>query len=37
MRLVNAVVPGARAGLWLAGLGNLAMTAGFAYLSQTES
>ena len=29
--------PGARAGLWLAGLGNLAMTAGFAYLSQTES
>ena len=29
--------PGARAGLWLAGLSNLAMTAGFAYLSQTES
>jgi hypothetical protein len=29
--------PGARAGLWLAGLGNLAMTVGFAYLSQTES
>jgi hypothetical protein len=29
--------PGARVGLWLAGLGNLAMTAGFAYLSQTEA
>jgi hypothetical protein len=29
--------PGARAGLWFAGLSNLAMTLGFAYLSQTES
>ena len=29
--------PGARAGLWLAGLGNLAMTVGFAYLSEMES
>jgi hypothetical protein len=26
--------PGARAGLWFAGLGNLAMTAGFAYLAR---
>ena len=29
--------PGARAGLWLAGIGNLAMTAGFAYLARAES
>jgi hypothetical protein len=29
--------PGARAGLWFAGLSNLAMTLGFAYLSETES
>jgi len=27
--------PGARAGLWFAGLGNLAMTLGFAYLART--
>jgi hypothetical protein len=27
--------PGARAGLWFAGLSNLAMTVGFAYLSRT--
>jgi hypothetical protein len=27
--------PGARAGLWLAGLSNVAMTVGFAYLSRT--
>jgi hypothetical protein len=27
--------PGARAGLWFAGLSNLAMTAGFAYLART--
>jgi hypothetical protein len=26
--------PGARAGLWFAGLGNLAMTVGFAYLAR---
>jgi hypothetical protein len=26
--------PGARAGLWLAGLGNLAMTVGFGYLAR---
>jgi hypothetical protein len=26
--------PGARAGLWLAGLGNLAMTLGFAHLAR---
>jgi hypothetical protein len=26
--------PGARAGLWFAGLGNLAMTVGFRYLAQ---
>jgi hypothetical protein len=26
--------PGARAGLWFAGLGNLAMTLGFAYLAK---
>jgi hypothetical protein len=26
--------PGARAGLWLAGAGNLAMTVGFAWLAQ---
>ena len=26
--------PGARAGLWLAGAGNLAMTAGFAWLAR---
>jgi len=26
--------PGARAGLWLAGLGNLAMTLGFRYLAR---
>jgi hypothetical protein len=29
--------PGARAGLWFAGLSNLAMTLGFAYLSEAES
>ena len=29
--------PGARAGLWFAGLSNLAMTLGFAYLSETDS
>jgi hypothetical protein len=29
--------PGARAGLWFAGLSNLAMTIGFAYLSEMES
>jgi hypothetical protein len=28
--------PGARAGLWFAGLSNLAMTAGFGYLSRTS-
>jgi hypothetical protein len=28
--------PGARAGLWFAGLSNLAMTLGFAYLSETD-
>ena len=27
--------PGARAGLWFAGLSNVAMTVGFAYLSRT--
>ncbi len=27
--------PGARAGMWFAGLSNLAMTVGFAYLSRT--
>jgi hypothetical protein len=27
--------PGARAGLWFAGLSNLAMTVGFGYLSRT--
>jgi hypothetical protein len=29
--------PGARAGLWLAGLGNLAMTLGFGYLARSGS
>jgi hypothetical protein len=29
--------PGARAGLWFAGLGNLAMSVGFAYLARTRS
>ena len=28
--------PGARAGLWLAGLGNLAMTVGFGYLARNS-
>jgi hypothetical protein len=28
--------PGARAGLWFAGLGNLAMTVGFAYLARAR-
>jgi hypothetical protein len=28
--------PGARAGLWFAGLSNLAMTVGFGYLSRTS-
>jgi hypothetical protein len=28
--------PGARAGLWFAGLSNLAMTVGFAYLSRVD-
>jgi hypothetical protein len=27
--------PGARAGMWLAGVGNLAMTLGFAYLARS--
>jgi hypothetical protein len=29
--------PGARAGLWFAGVSNLAMTLGFAHLSRNES
>ena len=29
--------PGARAGLWMAGAANVAMTLGFAYLSELES
>jgi hypothetical protein len=29
--------PGARAGLWMAGVGNLAMTCGFGWLAQRES
>jgi hypothetical protein len=28
--------PGARAGLWFAGISNLAMTLGFGYLSRTD-
>jgi hypothetical protein len=28
--------PGARAGMWLAGVGNLAMTIGFGWLAQRE-